>query len=244
MAIRTASISSIMSLAILVLGSPQTTDAETIAFSDGVFDSENWSLEVFQLDGNGGTFSAQQVSSGGVPGTFRQIDLVVNEGVMFSGLAIFNRFSNGIYDPGLHGAIQEISYHEDSRCLDSSEACGQRGGIALKQGGRVFVNGHYITPAYGWAPFDVVGQTAADFHYLDDSQSQHPDFSATAPPIEFGFFRGNWQVGGGISYSTSTGTDNWTVIITTGMPPTSVRPHSWGRIKAHYGESRRASGHD
>jgi hypothetical protein len=192
--------------------------AGTVVFTDGTFDDADWSVEVFFLEGNGGTFTAQQIEAGGLPDSYREIGLTVNEGSTLSGIALFSRCKNATYDPAVYGAIAEISYHEDSRCLDTSEACGQRGGIALKQSGRIFVNGHHVTPGYAWAPFDVSGQTAADFHRLDSPGSPQPDFSATGEPIEFGFFRGNWNALGERSYSTLTGTDNWTVTVTTAQP--------------------------
>jgi hypothetical protein len=178
---------------VFALASIQPANAGTIVFSDGAFNDGDWSVEVFLLEGNGGTFTAQQIGSGGVPGSYREIGLTVNEGSELSGIAVFSRCRNATYDPAVYGAITGIAYHEDSRCLDASGACGQRGGIALKQSGRVFVNGHYDTPGYSWASFDVSGQTAVDFHLLNSPGSVQPDFSATGAPIESGFFRGNWN---------------------------------------------------
>ena len=238
---RTALITSGVVLAVACVLVPlQPASAGTVVFSDATFNDADWSVEVFQLDGNGGTFTAQQIGSGGVPGSYREIGLTMNEGTVVSGIAVFSRCRNATYYPAVYGPILEIAYHEDTICLlQNNGGCGQRGGIALKQNGHIFVNGPYITPGFSWTAFDLSGQTVSAFHWLnDDPQSggRHPDFSANAAPIEFGFFRGNWNAPGEVSYSTLTGTDNWTVTITT-LLPTAVRVGTWGQVKARYGDT-------
>ena len=154
------------------------------------------------------------------------VETIVNDAPPYSGIGAFHRYLPAVYDPGTSGAILSIDYSEDSSMFAGGGA-GQATGPALRQAGVVYYHHLNGTSFGGWRSYSIAGLTAVDFR---DSPygNQHPDFSATAPPIEVGFYRANSTYSGG--YTILAGIDNWRFTIRNDQP-TAARSSTWGRIR-------------
>jgi hypothetical protein len=144
---------------------------------------------------------------------------------------------NGFYFPSRAGAVDSIGFQIDYECLSSTphtpcQSQGQGFGPALLQNGRYFVAKApgvptNITP--GWMRFSTsTPLAAADFNEItttgsgpsqvikiDTTPAGHPDFSATAPAIQCGFYTADATQSAG--YSIRAGYDNWVCIINPGI---------------------------
>lgn len=208
-------------------GQTRQASAGTIIFSDGQFNPQDWALDVFRFDGNGGIIEAWQETSGGNPGSFRVIRDSVFAYPPFSGVQGFHGYTLGVYDPSMSGSLLSVDmYYEDAIMLDGF-GVGQRGGPALKQSGQVYVSQNFVTPELEWTPHSIVQLTETSFYVWEDS-TQHPDFSPLGGPIQFGFWRGNWTPNR--AYAIVSGIDNWMVVLTTEGPTAAVQS-TWGRTK-------------
>lgn len=186
---------------------------QTATFTDATFADTDWTTSVYQ-NGNGGTLSAAQQTSGGNPGAYRLVTLIVNPGPpgARSNIFAFHWHTPSRYDPASSGAIATIDYSEDAL------GPGVAAAMVLRQGGNVyFANPTYhVTAGAGWNTAAQQGLTAADFVLLapDLTQSaQRPDFSATASPIEFGFLRALTSGLGCCGAGGPQGVDNWRITV-------------------------------
>jgi hypothetical protein len=190
-----------------------------VTFSDGTFADADWQL-VIEPYGGGGTAVASHQSSGGNPGDFRYITNTVNgpAGSYFFG---FHEKTTATYNPQTQGAIDSISYSEDS-IMFSGYGEGQATGPALMQDGKIFYGLSPLPPHYlmsnqsSWT-HQTLTSLQADSFYLSGPLwmgSEHPDFSSLGDPIVFGFFRSNGSAGGG--YTIIAGIDNWSVNVNPG----------------------------
>lgn len=181
--------------------------------SDGTFADAEWTTSIYQ-NGNGGTLSAVQSATGGNPGAYRAVTLLVNPGPpgARSNIFSFHWHTPSRYDPAANGAIATIDYSEDAL------GPGVAAAMVLRQGANVY----FASPTYqapsgtGWATLAKQGLVAADFVLLapDLTQSpQRPDFSAAGSPIEFGFLRALTSGIGCCGAGGPLGVDNWTVVV-------------------------------
>ncbi len=161
----------------------------THAYADANFKDSNWEVENGTI-GAGGSSSAVQVKKGGHGGPFRSVSTTVYGGASESIVYSFNGSLKSIYDPAKKGAITSINYNEFNK-LFAGFGQGQATGAALKQNGILYFATlpFNITPQGYWKKLKVKTLTANNFSTPD--LTQHPDFSQTAAPIEFGFFRSN-----------------------------------------------------
>lgn len=191
-----------------------------VTVSDGTFLDANWNLTQF-LGGTGGSVTGGQVASGGNPGAFRNVtDTLTGGGVgIVLGTSIYTPFT---YSAGGSGAIATLNYTEDAACTGGCFGQGQSTGPALLQGGKYYILGSssVITgPSAVWTTHALNGLTALDFGLVNVTAStivdmtQHPDFSASGAPIQFGYFRANGTGLGGGGYTLTAGIDNWQITI-------------------------------
>ena len=110
-----------------------TSARADVTLSDSTFNSPDWSLAVFSSS-NGGNSSASQQTSGGDPGSYRQVGVTVNSAPPGTKtlLADFSEFLGGSYTPSTAGAISSINYSQNTRSIVG----GQANGPALIQNGR------------------------------------------------------------------------------------------------------------
>jgi hypothetical protein len=191
-----------------------TTALAEVSFTDSTFDDTNWTLTVFTQNA-GGSLTASQQNTGGNPG---QCMHIINSVPVGGGDLGFLARAGAIYDPGSQGAIEAIHYSEHA-IMFTEFLNGMRTGPALFQGGKVFVYDVLRTPETNWTQKAAFNLVASNFAHVDaafpslEDTSTHPDFSATAPPMQFGFFRANGNPG-----VRDGGIDNWTVQVIQASP--------------------------
>ena len=179
-------------------------------YSDATFKNANWQ-ETSVTIGNGGVSTGVQEKTGGNPGSYRLITDTVASGASDSVIFGFHGDLKAVFNPATKGAITYLNYSESNK-LFSGFGEGQRTGPALEQNGQFyFYDQALLTPQTKWQKTKVMKLTAADF--LTDDLTQHPDFSQTAAPIEFGFFRANSA--GYSGYTIIAGIDNWAITVKT-----------------------------
>jgi hypothetical protein len=180
----------------------------TTKFADGNFAPANWTIIPVTV-GTGGTQTAVRAAKGGHPGSYRVITNTVftQSGGIGSVMYGFNEYKKGLFNPAKKGAITSISYSEDS-LLISGFGQGQATGAAVIQNGVVYFDTGLITPNGSWTHQAKTNQTAANF--LASDLVSHPDFSQTAAPMQFGFYRAN---SAGSQYTIVAGIDNFSITI-------------------------------
>lgn len=180
-------------------------------YSDGTFLNANWRI-AYAYEGQGGQAAGEQVKTGGKPDAFREVtDTVYASSSFFA----FNGNLKAMFVPSSQGAITSINYSEANRLI-SGYGEGQRTGPALEQNGQLYflLDRFYDTPSATWSKVKITGLTAADFSTLVGGT--HPDFSQTAAPIEFGFYRANSS---GSAYTIAAGIDSWSLTVKTSKTP-------------------------
>lgn len=202
---------------------PLSAVAGTLTFSDSTFKNVDWNLTTV-VQGDDGAVTAEQLSPGGNPGNYRYISNsveVIDNYTIVWGLHTKN---NAIYNPQSVGAITSIDYSEDAISFGGGQ--GQATGLALRQNGHFYFtfSKRLITPENQWTNKELTNLKETDFIRVEDvltNITNHPDFSANASPIEFGFFRGNSGAG---SYSVAGGIDNWKVTVNYNDPNSIPEP--------------------
>ena len=182
-------------------------------FEDETFDPADWEVISVLSEGDGGSTTATQRTTGGNPGAYREIADTVNPAPSGpSSISNFHHRLSATYDPSVRGPITCVNYSEDAVMIDGFGQ-GQGAAPALRQGGLVYRGPYFITPDFEWTTHAYPGLTAEDF-YLQWNPNQHPDFSTSGGPIELGFVRSNSSRSGG--YTVTGGIDNWSFTILSG----------------------------
>ena len=207
--------------------------AQTAVVSDSTFLNTDWTLSQFFV-GNAGTVTAVQDLAVGNPAPSRIVTDSVGAGPSATtesvvlGASIYTPFT---YNPAVSGAIASLNYTEDAACTSGCFGQGQSTGPAVLQGGNVYILCciSVITgPGLTFANHALTGLTAADFGLVSlttaggtSDSTQHPNFSASGAPLQFGFFRANGSSNGGAAYTLAAAIDNWQVSIFAAAPPAS-----------------------
>ena len=205
-------------LVVLATSSMVAGGSSAEGFSDGDFDDADWSVSTITF-GNGGVSSGDRMPSGGSPNAYRQVTINVSAApspAEFSAVWSIPLRSGAVYDPSTQGAIVSIDYSEDARLFSGSAPAGQTVAPALRQGADFYIPAGMTVPETSWTAKPFSSLTESDFFLIQDDlidADQHPDFSATGGPIEFGFGRGNSTAIGGAGFSTVTGIDDWLITI-------------------------------
>jgi hypothetical protein len=198
-------------LGLALILSPEVTRA-AVTFTDGTFTNADWTVTT-DTDANGtGTSSGAQLATGGNPGEFRQVSVVVQPaqiGAVFSTVVGYHQKTSAVYNPATQGAIVSVDYSEDAMNISGG---GQATGVALRQNGVIYAGPTLITSGSGWLGYPQSGLSANQFNDIDNFQSGglHPDFSATGAPITFGFFRAQ---SARFNSTSMVGIDNWSVTV-------------------------------
>jgi hypothetical protein len=190
-----------------------------VTFSDSTFDDSDWVLIVSQ-QGNGGNVFAQQQTSGGNPGSYRQIvnTVEIAPGPTESSQVVgLHMRPAALYNPQVEGAIDWIDYAEDS-IMFFGHGEGQGTGPLLVQNGNVYVSKQkLLSNRSRWTTQIVTRLYEADFVLfrpnLGQDPNQTPDFSETGSTIQFGFRRSNSTGPGKHGYTIDAGIDNWSISI-------------------------------
>jgi hypothetical protein len=213
---------------LLVLGSiPLSASALPVSVADGTFADTDWSAAEILDTSGAATFAASQQIAGGNPGEFRQ----TQHSVPGAGQSIIvdQVFSGGHYDPAASGAIDHIDFALDVRFTGGSVGTSQVGyQLILVQGGvhynALSTGAVALGPGGGapgaWLSFSFPNLTRDSFTRVFGSGPDRPDFSATGGDIRFGYMTQNTSIDTAIS--TTSGIDNWSVLVYAPEPPASA----------------------
>lgn len=206
--------------ALVVLGyfAAQPASAATVTFTDGTFVDGDWAASkiVDTTAGATASFVAGQVTVGGNPGAYRQVQHTYDAGI----IAVGHVKSAAVYDPSVTGAIQFIDYGFDLIHLNPPPSQAVAYGLVLLQAGAYYRTGLDNIFTDTWTSFGHTGLTSANFVLVAGSGPTNPDFSATGAPIAFGYASYNNNTGGAPDLVRLSGIDNWQVAVTTvPLPP-------------------------
>lgn len=169
--------------------------ADLITISDTTFLDSNWALHESTYTVAGSTSWAEQSVGNGYTGNARRAgNAVVGGGGGIYGINIFQAQSwNG------WTAIQDLTFSIRARREDGLQALG----FAVEQGGKYWVAGYFLnTFSYDLYTAAVASSDfTAPYGTEPGTQPEHPDFSAGAAPIRFGFYIANGSTTWG--YTTS-----------------------------------------
>jgi hypothetical protein len=189
----------------------------SVTFSDGTFEDGDWTLSVYNFTTTtpgGGSSTATQAPAGGNPGDYRGVSVTVNNAVgqaSVNGIYSLNLRTSAVYDPRLHGAVESIDWSLDSNVLSIPAEFSLECGVLLRQNGLYFIPYVGGSNAGGWVTTAGAGRRAHDFFSLNGVGSL--DFSAIAPPIEFGFYEFCFTRTHYPAYTAVSGVDNWSVAV-------------------------------
>jgi hypothetical protein len=187
-----------------------------VVFQDGEFASANWQVTAISVPpNNGATHTEEQSISGGNPAVYRRMTHTFPPNQQ--SLGVMNLSDSAVYDPAISGAILAIDYSEDCALFSAGNPTFQvYPALLIEQAGRRF-RPHSLASACTSAAWTSIQKdtslAAVDFDLLDGpacgAAQACPDFSASAPPIRFGFVR--FAAANGTS--TVHGIDNWKVTV-------------------------------
>jgi hypothetical protein len=206
--------------------------ADDVVFADQTFAETDWVMIPYWVEGLGGHGLFSQQLSGGNPGAFGIVSILLNTAPDGSKDSRYNRFDTfcrflpAAYDPS-SGAILSVDYEEDDYLLSTTG--GQGCCPAIRQGEAVFIPFIWVVLEGAWTHRSAAGLVATDF-YDPIHPEQHPDFGPTGSPLEFGIYRGNagWS---NDPFTSIAAIDNWQFTLHTEAPTPALAP-SWGRLKA------------
>lgn len=194
-------------LAVVGLALVHSAQAQTpFIFTEGAFVPEARTLWV-EAQASGSSV-ASQMATGGNPGEFLTIQNTSQNDDVFA----FVFFNDAIYDPRARGPIQAVSGAFDHQRIG---IWGQGVAIAIRQNGtNYFARSFDQSFPASWKSLSWSGLKAEDFRTPADVAA-HPDFSTSAPALQFGLVNGN---GGGFGVRTTlSGFDNFAVAVVTGL---------------------------
>jgi hypothetical protein len=186
-----------------------------VVFEDGELLPANWLVSPI-VDAIHPLFVhiEEHFTSGGNPGAFQKMTFQLAQG-SGSARVIYTSLSS-IYDPVLQGAIHVIDYAEDCIAFQSGGTTYTQSNLLIEQLGRRYVSNTPNSCVLGtWsAAASRASLVAQDFQLFDGPAcsvgESCPDFSASAMPMRFGYWRVSFGVGGD---SIAHGIDNWKVTV-------------------------------
>lgn len=171
-----------------------TAGADVI--TDTTFSNADWALSISTYFNPGSVSEANQAVGAGFTGNARQVSNAVAG--FGSGLYSLNILTTQGWDGGFD--LPTVEFSMRTRQVQYVQACG----FAVEQGGDFWIAGSFLTGT-DW-DLRTLAATAVDFTRpfgVDpSSQAEHPDFTAGAAPIRFGFFVANSSSPSGGAYGT------------------------------------------
>lgn len=232
-------------------GSTGRADASA-TYSDQTLADALWEVVPSQPGGRGWFVSAFEAAGGNTGSCKRLLTYVepAPSAAARSIVIVVHLLDGAVYSPVASGPIATIDYSEDAM-VSASSSGGQMTGPAIRQGSHMYIALGASTGAVsGWHGVVSNGLTAASFVWVDPNDAHdgidpayHPDFSATAAPIELGFFRAQMGELGGAAMWVDARIDN--VSISVNAPSCTADLNSDGlintadliRILARFGQS-------
>ena len=200
-------------LALSGLDSP----AQTVTFSDEEFSDSDWTAAVIIDETRSAQITAQQDSLGGNPGACRRIAHVGEVGSRDREIHVAHLRAGATYDPQTQGAISSISHSYDLKNLETRTIWFSTYHLLIFQNNTFYRSRGNRISRLDWTPFGRNDLEARDFTRVGREGPRRPNFSANAPPLEFGFAsvsefpRGGESPGLPDDDSRNSGIDNWTV---------------------------------
>ena len=189
---------------------------EPVHFSDQTFENRNWqSLKVLDTtSGQSATFTAGQVTSGGNPGSYRNVTHNYSQGSIW----IAHLRDAAIYDPAREGPVTGLNFSLDVIHFHPPPGQAISFGPLLVQNGSTYVDstGNTIFEEV-WTHLTLTNLTATNFTLLVGAGPEHPDFSAVGAPMQFGYYSANSSIGPALT--REGGVDNWSISI---FPPGEI----------------------
>lgn len=186
-----------------------------VVFQDTEFASTDWAVSSVADPGQlPFVHTEEQVATGGNPGAYRAMSFKLPQGA--GAARLFFSTPSAVYDPAVQGEIRLIDYAEDCIALQPSDTTYTESGLVLEQSGRRFVsNTSDICVLRAWKPVAARSSMGVQDFRLFDGPACKPgetclDFSATAAPLHFGYWRISFGVPGD---SIGHGIDNWKVTV-------------------------------
>ncbi len=225
-------------IALAIVALLASNAAADVQFNDSAFSDADWQLTVIRghsIEGGpfvpnpaAGTLTSVQQERGGVLGSYRGVNIVVNASVGSAQNFVygFQKRVGAVYNAAVSGAFGCISYSEFGKTNSSTESTGckcQDASMALMQNNVTYIAiPAFVTPSApsNWTQSQILVRSADDFcampGYLEGN-CVHPNFTQTGLPIQFGFIRGNYNTpgGGASTFTTTAGIDNWQVTVLT-----------------------------
>lgn len=184
-----------------------------LVFSDGEFLPSAWAVSSVDTPVVV-AHSDERVGAGGNPGAYRRMVFQVPSGA--GSARVFYAALNANYDPRQQGGIRVIDYAEDCIALQSSQTTFTQSSLVIEQSGRRFLSNNFGScVATSWrAVAGRAGLEPPDFRLFDGpacpTGTSCVDFSASAAPMRFGYWRISFGVAGD---SIAHGIDNWKVTV-------------------------------
>lgn len=186
-----------------------------VVFADGEFAPADWlSSPVPDPDQKAFVHTEERVATGGNPDAYRKMSFQIPQGA--GAARLFYRSATAIYYPAAQGTIHVIDYAEDCIALQTSTTTYTMSSLVIEQNGRRYLsNTSDICTATTWSGVATrASLTAQDFRFVDGpvcaSGESCPDFSVSAPPLRFGYWRIVFGAPGDL---VAHGIDNWKVTV-------------------------------
>lgn len=198
------------------IGHLAVTASPGLVFADGEYQPQDWRAIPVPDPAPAGApgVITERIADGGNPGAFQRMSFQVPQGT--GSVRVFYVWQPASYDPSTQGAVYVIDYAEDCRSFQDSTTTATESRLVIEQAGRHYISdtvSHCTTNA--WGPASGRASLApADFRRFDGPEclpsESCPDFSASAAPMHFGF----WRISYGMPGDTIVhGIDNWKVTV-------------------------------
>jgi hypothetical protein len=188
------------------------------AYEDVDFVPSTWSAFVASAS-DGATYTASQPPSGGNPGPYRLLTHQLPAGVTV--LQLVHRGATAAYAPATQGAIYTIDYALDCAVVGRSAGLAPMDpqvAITFEQAGRLYQLQQWTSScSSGWNSIRGFSLEAGDIKLLAGAtcgaNERCPDFTASAPPLQFGFTTWVRTASASVAGTLDLGIDNWKVTI-------------------------------
>lgn len=210
-----------------------------VLISDQTFQLGDWDVSAVVV-GDASYTVTQQLTGGfgSPPFRFMAHRLPPVSGSGGNTIFVTHIYRGASYDPRVQGAISAIDYTEAGIILSFPfpEAFSTTQPVVV-QGGQVYRSPKFIrfiasNSSHAWETKSLIGLTAADFIRVGGSENDHPDFSSSGGPVQFGFTRNNSRtstlppVPANQDMVVDQGVDNWQLIVYRRSDPEENRPPS------------------
>ncbi len=186
-----------------------------VVFEDGEFLPADWLVSPVVDPGQAQfVHTEERIATGGNPGAFRKMTFQLPLGT--GSERMFYTSLSATYEPASQGAIYVIDYSEDCIALQSSETTFTESSLVIEQNGRRYLSDTFNScVSTTWSAVASRSSLGVeDFRLFDgpacNAGESCPDFSASALPMRFGYWRISFGTSGD---SIAHGIDNWKVTV-------------------------------